>query len=417
MTAPVLARDPDFERWLDEARGTPIASLLAHPRMTKLRGEVEKVGPCPDCGGRDRFGVNTRKHRFICRGCHPKGGDVIALAQMLDGCDFLEACETLVGRPPPGRAGAELTPDERAAREAAFAQLARDRAAQAASQDREHNAWRERERERCFQFWTKAVPIGSTPAEAYLTLRAIKAPPDAHLRYAPEHPLFGETYVDDGGRKQYPVLHRGPALLAGITGPDGRFAGVHATWIDPRIGSGDMPAGSDGKLTGVVDPRTGEVMPSRKARGSLRGGRIELVRHDAPKRLFLGEGRETVLAAWCLLLQEDPAVAAESAFWSAIDLGNLGGKALRTVGHPTEKTAGGRARMVPGPDPDPDWPAIPIPSSVEHLYLLGDGDSDAFATACALVRAAARYARPGLSCHRVMAPPGLDWNDVRRRAA
>jgi hypothetical protein len=50
----------------------------------------------PRCGGIDRFGVSTRKQVFNCRSCGAKG-DVIALVQALDGCDFREAIECLTG--------------------------------------------------------------------------------------------------------------------------------------------------------------------------------------------------------------------------------------------------------------------------------------------------------------------------------
>jgi hypothetical protein len=47
-----------------------------------MRGKIERAGPCPVCGGRDRFSVNVRKQVFNCRGCQI-GGDVIKLTQLL----------------------------------------------------------------------------------------------------------------------------------------------------------------------------------------------------------------------------------------------------------------------------------------------------------------------------------------------
>ena len=37
----------------------------------------ELAGPCPWCGGDDRFVVFINTGRFLCRGCRPNGGDVI----------------------------------------------------------------------------------------------------------------------------------------------------------------------------------------------------------------------------------------------------------------------------------------------------------------------------------------------------
>jgi hypothetical protein len=65
-------------------------------RGIRLRGAVDRCGPCPQCDGKDRFGLSTRKQVFNCRGCGARG-DVIALVQFLDGCDFREAVECLTG--------------------------------------------------------------------------------------------------------------------------------------------------------------------------------------------------------------------------------------------------------------------------------------------------------------------------------
>src|SRR5580693_168847 len=65
-------------------------------RGIKLVGRVDRCGPCPQCDGKDRFGLSTRKQVFNCRGCGGRG-DVIALVQFLDGCDFREAVECLTG--------------------------------------------------------------------------------------------------------------------------------------------------------------------------------------------------------------------------------------------------------------------------------------------------------------------------------
>src|SRR6476619_3575158 len=82
------------------ARSTPIGDVI-DARGIRLRGRIERIGPCPVCGGSDRFAVNTRKNLFNCRGCNT-GGDVIALVQHLDGVTFAEACAILAGEPAVG---------------------------------------------------------------------------------------------------------------------------------------------------------------------------------------------------------------------------------------------------------------------------------------------------------------------------
>jgi hypothetical protein len=105
-----------------------------------------------------------------------------------------------------------------------------------------------------------------------------------------------------------------------------------------------------------------------------------------------------------------------TAFWSACNLGNLGGGAAGTVPHPTRRGPGGRPERVPGAVPDLAAPAIAIPDSVTDLVLLGDTTSDPFTTRLALARATARYARPGRTVRVAWAPQGEDFDDPLRAA-
>jgi phage/plasmid primase-like uncharacterized protein len=91
---------------IERARCVRIEDELER-RGIKLRGRVERAGPCPICGGNDRFAINVKKQIFLCRGCNV-GGDVIALVRHLDAVDFAAAVEFLAGdrarpqaKPPP----------------------------------------------------------------------------------------------------------------------------------------------------------------------------------------------------------------------------------------------------------------------------------------------------------------------------
>lgn len=88
-----------FNSWADKARAVPIEREIER-RGIHLRGGVDRCGPCPKCGGVDRFSINTTKQIFNCRGCDV-GGDVIAFVQHVDGVDFAHACQTLTGEPRP----------------------------------------------------------------------------------------------------------------------------------------------------------------------------------------------------------------------------------------------------------------------------------------------------------------------------
>jgi phage/plasmid primase-like uncharacterized protein len=81
---------------IERARCIPIEDEIARRNVVLRRAGAELIGPCPTCGGSDRFGVNVRKQIWNCRQCGV-GGDVIKLAQQLDGSDFKDAIETLVG--------------------------------------------------------------------------------------------------------------------------------------------------------------------------------------------------------------------------------------------------------------------------------------------------------------------------------
>lgn len=53
----------------------------------------ELEGPCPKCGGTDRF--HCQANWFICRHCHPDRGDVIEFFRWKDRLSFVAACEYL----------------------------------------------------------------------------------------------------------------------------------------------------------------------------------------------------------------------------------------------------------------------------------------------------------------------------------
>jgi hypothetical protein len=69
---------------IDLARSVPVWDELQRRGIDLKPCGAERVGPCPDCGGNDRFAVNIKKNLFNCRGCGAKGGDSIDLVQFLD---------------------------------------------------------------------------------------------------------------------------------------------------------------------------------------------------------------------------------------------------------------------------------------------------------------------------------------------
>jgi hypothetical protein len=126
--------------WIERAHAVRIEAEIER-RGIKLVGKTDRCGACPQCGGHDRFSINIRKQVFLCRGCGARG-DVIALVQFLDICDFREAVEQLTGE----RASENRDP-------APAKIIATDDA-----KPRDKARW----------FWRRRQPIADTIAETYL---------------------------------------------------------------------------------------------------------------------------------------------------------------------------------------------------------------------------------------------------------
>ena len=54
------------DAWVMRARSVPIEDEIAR-RGIHLRGKNERCGPCPKCGGDDRFSINVAKQIYNCR--------------------------------------------------------------------------------------------------------------------------------------------------------------------------------------------------------------------------------------------------------------------------------------------------------------------------------------------------------------
>ncbi|MES5483593.1 CHC2 zinc finger domain-containing protein [Bradyrhizobium sp. INPA03-11B] len=380
----------------DIKQRNPIADVAAG--YTKLRRAAGKLlGACPICGGRvnsSRFEVIEKDQSWVCAVC-PDGGDVIRLVEKVENIDFRAAIERLGGR---------MEIDAARQREI-FEERERKRLAR----EKESANWREAERKRLYRTWKGAAPIHGTVAASYLEGRGLAMPEHCPgLKFLPSAPYFHGEELDEHGRKAGPrKIHTGPAMVGAFIRPDGKFGGLHMTWL---TSSGDVVAKAE-----ISDPDTGEVLNAKKMRGSKAGAYIAIVLLEQPRRLVIGEGIETVLSVWTAMHQAGREIS-DMAFWAAGDLGNLAGRANKTIAHPSLKRPNGQSVRVPDRFPDPDDPGLKIPDSVEELILLGDGDSEGFLTECAMERAARRYSREGRSIRIAFAPSGLDFNDLLRAA-
>jgi len=380
------------EAELEDLKQRNPCDVVAGAWVSLRRHGQKMIGPCPlhspDPHARDSTSFECDADGWVCATC-ADGGDVIKLVALRENLDpqkdFRKVIEILGGK-------RELVPGEAALADAHRAELR-------AQRDRENQNYRERERQRLWRdIWALAIGIANTPAEAYLTLRQVVAPATSpmRLKYLANCPMYAT-----GSPGAKPV-HTGPALLAAIVGADGRFCGLHITWLDL-----DRPKGK----AEIVDPAGAVLLPAKKVRGSKAGGRIELLPRSAPRRLVIGEGIEKVLAVLNAHERGGRDIA-DTAFWSCVDLGNMGGKAAETVPHPTLKDAANRTRRIPGPLPDLTKPGLTIPESVDDIVLLGDSTSDRFLTECTIARAAARFAKQGRNVRVAWALAGQDFDET-----
>jgi Toprim domain/CHC2 zinc finger len=224
------------------AKSVRIEGELAH-RGINLKGHVERTGPCPICGGRDRFSINTKKQVWNCRGCRT-GGDVIKLVEHLDGVEFKQAIEKLAGAQETGAAGpseARMAPSPSRA----------DNGALAAS------------------IWQDSIDPRETIVERYLASRGLELPQGDCSRFIRFHAScpFG--------------TERHPALVALIRNIETDASqGIQRTALDPD---------------GTAIKRDGKTL--RMMLGPMAGGAIKIDPDEHVEQgLCIGEGLETCLA-------------------------------------------------------------------------------------------------------------------------
>jgi len=366
-----MADYPDDPRVL-EAKAMPVEDVLSRLGIGGLqRAGQEMIGPCPLCGGTDRFGINLKTKKFLCRHGDMKGGDVIALVMQHENISFPEALTWLCGE-----ATTAVDPKERERR------LAKARAAERRAQE-ESARYRAEAVAHAKRIWAKSRPGSDGVVAAYLRARGIDVAAiggvPAALRFVLDHP-YRKTI------KGVKADLRGPAMIAGVLAPSGELRAVHQTWVSP-----DAPHGKRRIVVGET------VFPSKLVRGSKKGGAIRLITPRGARVLVVGEGIETTLSAAVAQPFEG------ACYWAGVDLGNMAGL--------QRKIAGKRHSGLPDMS---DHEAFVPPPWVERLVFIQDGDSDPAATRAKLESGLRRAMalRPGLKGQIVHAGEGVDLNDV-----
>jgi len=149
-------------------------------------------GPCPMCGGRDRWRFDNKRGdgTWICTHCH--AGQGLKLAMMFTGLpfrDLAQRIESVLGDAPVERARAAFSD---AAKRAALNKL-----------------------------WRAAKPVGAgDPVDLWMRARGV-APAD--------YPVCLRTCMQ--ARYSGPPVSFHPAMLAKVTDPVGRPATIHRTYL------------------------------------------------------------------------------------------------------------------------------------------------------------------------------------------
>jgi hypothetical protein len=376
--------DPAFEEWINRARDVPILEAAQRAGASIKRAGRDWVGPCPACGGTDRFVIspaNREQHKqFMCR--NTEGGDVIAMAMHCMAVDFMGAVEWLTGDPPPRGEGRRV--DQDVIRERRDDRL-RDRIEGARDMQEE----RTRKIETARDVWEVGRDILGTLGDKYFKQRGIILTPDtaADLRFVPSLEYRGWASPEAGEQVS---LGSYPCVTAALRNVDGDLIACHRIYLD-----------ADGwKLKPPGDPGRNKA---KKILGKPTGGMIRLGLLSST--LAIGEGIETALA-WLRLYDGNLDVSVAAAY----SLGNLAGAATDTLPHPSDPK-NPQAR-IPNGIPDMERPGVILPPEIEQVIILGDGDSDPVRTRAMILTAARRWRSEGRVVQISFAPAGKDWNDA-----
>ena len=218
----------------------------------------EYVGPCPVCGGTDRFHVGRGRGGAAmvgCRGCidgqpadigHKAFGRVLREAfpeRFQSGpCAHPPRTPNPPRKPPESRPEPISGPDDTDVRR----KVAR-------------------------RVWERTEPLPGTVAETYLTARGVghvAGAPSLRFSAALSHPQAPGRF---------------PCLVAGVQDAHGGFLGVQRIYLD-REGA----------------PQKAAVEPVRASLGSLAGGAVRLAEPEHGRPLLVGEGIESTAAAMLL---------------------------------------------------------------------------------------------------------------------
>lgn len=203
-----------------------------------------RQGPCPLCGGKDRYRFDDKEGRgtWICNNCGAGNGMDLAIA--FTGMNFAEC-----------------------------AQAIRERLGEATERKPKREIDPDQARRACQQLWSGAVSILDDDAARYLRSRGLLGPYSNELRFHPSAEVTG-----------HPSRRTLPALIARVSDHAGCGVSIHRTYLENGAKAKWLPLG--------------ETVPAN-ARRLMAGelpvdAAIRLSAHDGV--LGVAEGIETALA-------------------------------------------------------------------------------------------------------------------------
>jgi hypothetical protein len=244
---------------IERARAVDMVELAQHHGAKLAKSSAEFVGPCPNCGGHDRFSIHPGKGVFNCRGCGRGGAGAIDLEMFLSAATFGQAVEILAGEgvPKAKTNGAAASQHER----------------------RQRNAGEVAERIRLARsVWSSRRPAHGTVVETYLRARGYTGIIPATIGLIP-------------ATEKYPF----PAMISAYALPiecdgellaprSGQVQAVHITQL--------LPDGSDRRRQANAAGRD----DNKRSLGSPSGTPIALSAIGDGLALVITEGIEDALA-------------------------------------------------------------------------------------------------------------------------
>ena len=216
------------------------------------QGIVAGACLCSPVKGKSPLWVNTCKGTFGCHKPNGCGGDLFSYLERFEGLDFTSAVRAL--------GGAEVERDE-----VALAETRAKREVTKAERLACEAELLECQRSLAFKIWQRTKPAAGTLVDDYFRHRGLEPIITSALRFSAIEPFY---IVPDAPNARFEIVHRGPCMVAAIQGPDGKFCGVHRTWLDPQLLT-------DNGRAAIVLP-DGTLANARKTRGLKKRGAIRL---------------------------------------------------------------------------------------------------------------------------------------------